>query len=299
MQLSKQLDIYLLDLAWSLWTELGIAGVKRNHQQILIWIEELILFTSILAEIDPRLRDESLDWCSQFHRFISISRLKSLMKDFEGLARESYSKYASTLNAISNVNWPVYIESVPIKIILSRKSVLRPYASSALLNLRARSIFGTGARADLITFFLVHRDSDFSISEAAEIGYSKRNLAEVLDDLHFVQLFDRFMQGNQQRYRLAKDSPILKILSPLPEYAPGWRLIFQVLLTLRACIKNSESHSESTKVVEIRNCLAMLENPLKKLGLLPPPFSNDFSLYLHSFREWILEWVAKLSEGKF
>ena len=78
MHLIKQLDKNLLNLAWSLWTELGVAGIKQNHQDVfLILIEELVIFTSVLTEIDPRLRDESLDWCLRFLiHFISVNRLK-------------------------------------------------------------------------------------------------------------------------------------------------------------------------------------------------------------------------------
>ncbi len=298
MPLIKQLDKNLLNLAWSLWTELGVAGIKRNHQNVLILVEELVIFTSVLTEIDPRLRDESLDWCSQFHPFISISRLKSLMKDFEELAGVAFSKYAAILNAISKAKWPVFMDTPPLKVKVSQKSTLRPHASSSLLNIRARSIFGTGSRADLVTFFLVHPNTDFSIAEVAETGYSKRNLAEVLDDLYFGNLFHRFMQGNQQRYRLNKNSPLFQLLKPIPECAPAWHLVFKVLLALRACIHHSENHSESTKVVELRNCLKKQEKILQRLGLVPPPFQNNFSQYLENFSHWILQWTDLLSKGQ-
>lgn len=42
MDLIKKLDQSLLDLAWSLWTELGVQGHKRKHQDCLIALEELI-----------------------------------------------------------------------------------------------------------------------------------------------------------------------------------------------------------------------------------------------------------------
>lgn len=298
MHLIKQLDKNLLNLAWSLWTELGVAGVKQNHQNVLILVEELVIFTSVLTEIDPRLRDESLDWCSHFYHFISISRLKSLMKDFEELATEPFSKYASSLNNISKANWPVFIDIPPLKINLSHKSILRPLVSSSLLNIRARALFGTSARADLVTFFLVHPNTDFSIAEVAETGYSKRNLAEVLDDLHLGNLFDRSMQGNQQRYRLNKNSPLFQMLKPIPEYAPSWHLVFKVLLALRVCIHRTEKYSESTRVVELRNCLKKQEKSLQKLGLIPPPFQNNFPMYLENFSQWIIEWTDLLAKGE-
>ena len=181
---------------------------------------------------------------------------------------------------------------------MGHKSILRPHASSALLNIRARSIFGTGARADLVTFFLVHPNTDFSIAEVAEIGYSKRNLAEVLNDFHTSNLFHRFMQGNQHLYRLNKNSPLFQMLKPIPEFAPSWHLVFKVLLSLRACIHRIENYSESTKVVELRNCVKEHEKSLEKLGIVPPSFQNNISMYLKNFTQWILEWTDLLSKDQ-
>ena len=297
MHLIKELDKNLLDLAWSLWTEVGVAGNKQNHQNVLILMEELILFTSVLAEIDPRLRDESLDWCAQFHRFISVSRLKSLMKDFEELVKEPFSTYISSLNNISKANWPLFIDTPSLRIYLSHKSILRPLESPALLNIRARSIFGPGARADLLTFFLLHPNRDFSIAEVAEIGYSKRNLTEVLDDLYVGTLWDRFMQGNQLRYRLKINSPLLQMLKSIPEYAP-WHLIFKMLLSLRVCLQRTENYADSTKVVELRNWLKEHARSLQKLELTPPVFQNSFPEYLINFNQWIIEWTSHLAKGQ-
>ncbi len=297
MQIIKHLDKNLLDLTWSLWTELGVAGVLRNHQNTLILIEELILFTSVISEEDPRLRDEVMDWCTQFHHFVSISRLKSIIKDYEGLIEEPFSEFSSTLNTLAKTNWPVLIPKKPLQLSLSQKSTLRPYASAALLNIRARGIFGTGSRADLITFFLAHPSHDFSIAETTEIGYSKRNLAEILEDFHLSRLFNKFMQGNLQRYRLNKDSPLFQMLKPIPKYTKSWQLTFKVLLSLRKCLRQIENNTKSTQVIEIINCLSNLETILQKLDLSPPTFSNDFPRYIQSFNDWILEWTYTLSQN--
>lgn len=294
MQILKLLDQHLLDLAWSLWTELGVAGVFRRHQNTLILVEELVLLTSVLSEIDPRLRDEAMDWCARYHHFISVSRLKSILEDYEGLIEEPFSQFSSTLNAIAKLNWPIFVEKTPLKLFLSQKSVLRPHASAALLNIRARGIFGIGSRADLITFFLVHAEKDFSITELTETGYSKRSLAEILEDFHFCKLFNQFTQGNQQRYRLNKDSPLFEMLKPIPKHTKSWRLIFKVLLTLRDCLKRTKDFSESSKVVEIVNCMAQLKPSLQKLDLNFPIFTDDFSLYLQSFNQTLLDWVSFL-----
>jgi hypothetical protein len=299
MPLLKKLDHFLLDLCWSLWTELGVAGVKRKHQDFLIYLEELVLLTAVLADIDPRLRNESLDWCSQYHRFLSISRLKSILKSFGDSLDKPFSIYSSTLNSISNAAWPIFVDSTPIKLSLSHKSCLRPLESPALLNIRVRSIFGTNARADLITFFLTHKKSDFAASDVTEIGYSKRNLAEILEDLCLSGLFDKYLVRNHQRYRLVKNEQLIKVLGPVPEYAPLWRLLLEVLLPIRDCITRIENYSESTKVVEIRNLLTTLQKKMQRLNLTPPSFQTDFHAYLNLFAKWLLEIVQKLAQGDY
>lgn len=299
LYLSKKLDHLLLDLAWSLWTELGVAGVERRHQNFLITIEELILLTALLGEIDPRLRDESLDWCSQYHHLISTSRLKSLIKSYFSSLRGPFSTYSATLNSFSQAGWPIFQDSSPLNVLLSHKSCLRPLESTALLNIRARSTFGTGARADLLTFFLIHAKSDFSASDLVEIGYSKRNIAEILDELYLSKILDKFLLRNQHRYRLIKNDELLGLLGPLPEYTPSWRLIFEVLFSLQDCIKRSLNSSKTTQAIEIRNLLITRESHLKRLNLSPPVWKNDYQAYLDSFGEWLIDIVSKLASGEF
>ena len=294
---NKEMDQLLLDLAWSLWTELGVAGVKRKHQKFLIPLEELIILTAALAEIDPRLRDESLDWCSQYHHFISISRLKSIMKSF-GSLNESFSTYSATLNSLSGTRWPLFQDSLPLRCTLSHKSYLRPLVSPALLNIRARSIFGTSARADLITFFLTHPKVDFAASDVAEIGYSKRNLAEILEEFCLSGLFDKFLSRNQQRYRLVKNDQLIKVLGPIPKYAPSWRKIFELLLSIRDGFIRTEKSAESTRVVEIRNLLTTFQKHLNSLDLAPPAWQTNIHAYLDAFGQWLIEIVRKLAQGE-
>ncbi len=299
MVLFKKLDQHLLNLAWSLWTELGVLGHERKHQNCLLFLEELVLLTVSLVKLDPRLRDESLDWCAQYHHFLSVSRLKSLIKEFGESLYESFSRYSSTLNALSSARWPIFQEFPPLRIMLSRKSCLRPLESPALLNIRVRSLFGTGARADLITFFLIHEDIDFAISDTVEIGYSKRNLAEILEELWLCGLVDKSLLRNQQRYRLVKREQLIQFLSPLPKYTPSWRHIIEVLLPIRDCLQGIEKYSESTQVVEIRNLLISLQGKLQKLQLTPPSFQGDMGKYLSAFDQWLLNIAGKISQGEF
>lgn len=297
--LNKELESLLLDLGWSLWTELGVAGIRRKHQNCLITLEELVILTVALSETDPRLRDESLDWCSKYHHFISTSRLKSILKNFGDSLKKPFSKYSATLNSLSRAAWPVFQDVQPIKVVLSHKSCLRQLESPALLNIRARSLFGTGARADLVTFFLTHGKSDFSASDVIETGYTKRNLAVILEEFCLSGLFNKFLLRNQQRYRLMKSDQLIRILGPVPEYVPPWRTIFETLLPLRDCLNRTAPGSESTKIVEIRNLLIASQKNLQKLNLAPPSWQGNFNVWLASFGKWLIDTVRKLAQGDF
>lgn len=130
------------------------------------------------------------------------------------------------------------------------------------------------------------------------MGYSKRNLAEVLDNLHFGKLFDKFIKGNQQRYRLNRNSSLFQMFKPIPEHAPSWCLIFKVLLSLRSCIQRTVDYSESSKGIELRNFLKKHEQLFQNGRFKIPSFKNNFSAYLEDFSQWILEWTSLLAEGK-
>src|SRR5262245_24029797 len=138
--LSTKLDKHLVDLAWSLWTELGVAGVVRNHQEFLIVPEELVVLTAAIQQVDPRLRDEALDWCSRYHHFISISRLKTIVKLLGPYVAKPFSLFSATLNSISQAHWPLLTTVSALSCTPSEKSLLPRLEAQALLQLRVRAL---------------------------------------------------------------------------------------------------------------------------------------------------------------
>ncbi len=298
-KLSRKIDQHLVDLAWSLWTELGVAGVKRQHQSCLIGLEELILLTAVLAEVDPRLRDEALDWCSRYYHFVSISRLRMLLASLEEFLLEPFSAFAATLNSVSRANWPVFKPISPMKFKPSGKSKSPRCELPALLYLRLRALFGVGARADLMTFFLTESRNTLTASDTTEIGYSKRSLADLLDSFVESGLFNVISSRNQRHYSFLKRDEMSKILGLLPEVVPSWRHVLELVFPLRRCIQQIENKSIGTKVTEIRNCLGQIEDKLQKLSLTPPPLQSDFLAYWDSFEGWILEVFESFALGDF
>lgn len=295
----EQLNDGLAELAWSLWTELGVAGTFRRHKHCLVPLEELIVLTAAIADYDPRLRDEALDWCSRYHHFVSVSRLKTLVKKMGIPIFKPFSIFASTLNTTTQSNWPIFSEVIPLKFLPSKKSVLPSLNAPPLLQLRLRSFFGVGARADLFTYFLTETKSDFTASDAVDIGYGKRSLAEILDSLALSGFLTSTMIRNQRKYELTKTEQLKGLIGEPPEFSPPWRHILEILISLRYNLYQSEKSSNTTKVITIRNDLERMKNLLKSIHLSPPILESDSDQYWEIFSKWLLEYVKAIAQGNF
>ena len=68
-----------LEIAWSLWAELGLSGWTRHHADSAVDLEPLIIATPRLGDWDARLLEESFDWCVQNSRFVSAVRLRNML----------------------------------------------------------------------------------------------------------------------------------------------------------------------------------------------------------------------------
>jgi hypothetical protein len=297
--ISQQIDDGLIDLAWSLWTELGVAGTFRRHENCLISLEELIILTAVIADSDPRLRDEALDWCVRYHHLVSISRLKTLVKKMGSPILESFSIFSSTLNTMAPSNWPIFSGVTPLKCIPSGKSILPNLNAPALLQLRLRTFFGVGARADLFTYFLTENKNDFTASDVVTIGYSKRSLADLLDQLVQSGFLVSTIIRNQKKYELVKSEQLKRVVGELPEVAPPWYQILELLIPLRKDLHQSKEKGVTTQVVMVRSDLERMKNLLALVHLSPPSLDTDLDRYWKIFSEWLGAYVKAIAQGNF
>ena len=280
----------LLDLAWSQWTALGVAGSGRVAE-VPVDLEALLLLTAELAEEDPRLRDEALDWCSRFHGFASKPRLKQLLRRSPPSVQSAFGPFAHALEQHAGTPWPGSSGAGSVPTGLSGKSRLPALTRPALLSLRIRALFGVGARADIIGAVLSRRSEDFGAADLVFVGYSKRNLAEALDMLAAAGLFRTTRSGNRIRFSWQRREQLSELLAPLPDIIPVWSSTLRVMSGFLDLLTRMQTKSDRLVAVEAARCLRQLSDDLQALGVEPPELP---AMTRDVLSDWVLYTSARL-----
>lgn len=282
----------LLDLAWSHWTALGVAGSIRAAE-VPIDLEALLILTAELAIEDPRLRDEALDWCSQFHGFTSKPRLKQLLRRSPPSARAAFGPFAGALEHYAGTQWPGSSKAGRIPTSLSGKSRLPALTHPGLLSLRLRALFGVGARADIIGAVL-SRSADFGAADLVFVGYSKRNLADALDMLAAAGLFRATRTGNRVRFSWQRRDELSALLAPVPDVIPVWSSTLRVMSGFLDLLTRTETKSDRLSGVEAARCLRELSGDLQALQVEPPDLPG---MTREALSDWVLSTSAMLARS--
>jgi len=293
----EALDNLLTELVWSLWTELGVAGVQRRHARHAIDPESLIIITADLGDMDPRLRDESMDWCIRYDSFISEVRLRNLLRAQDEATRNAFGEYAATINANGSARWPVPSGTEPLSFTPSGKSLV-DFSRPAVLRLRMRALFGVGARAELLTAFLGEPAASKSASELTAVGYAKRNVAQILSELHSAGLLQATPIQNRIHYRLTRADALRKLAEPLPDYFLDWSTLLSFATAARHLAMRPVGTSRRVLAVAVNQLLRQFEPTLPSFHE-PLPLSQDTTRgYWEDASDWILRFIRDLNDKR-
>ncbi|HEY7281099.1 MAG TPA: hypothetical protein VID47_05830 [Actinomycetota bacterium] len=282
--LSDRLQEGALELAWSLWAELGVSGWRRRHVSHAIDPEPLILFTAFLGDTDPRLRDEATDWCIGYGRYVSAVRLRNLLSKALPEERRAFGPFAATINAHSTLRWPGSTD--PRQYQRTGRARIPDFARPSLVVLRCRALFGVGARAEILRTYLSDSSSSLSAADLAHVvGYTKRNVADALEALKMGGLLEVIPQRNQLRYRSARTSELADLVGDLPGDFPNWRSIFRILETMLSTARRTEGLNPSVRGVEAARALHELTDDMRLAGLKAPPFADAGEAWAR-FESW-------------
>jgi hypothetical protein len=285
-----------LDLSWSLWAELGVSGWERRHTAYAIDPEPLVLFTASLGDADPRLRDESTDWCIRYGRYLSAARLRTLASLSPPDVASAFGQLSATVNAHSTLRWPNATE--PRRYRPTGKSRIDGFRRPSLIALRLRAMLGVSARAEIVRALLANPSTPMSAGELApEVGYTKRNVAEALDGLRLAGVLEALPFGNQLRFRLSAPETISAAVGILPEYYPRW---VPIMRTLRAVLDYAgAAHNKKPAVigVEAHGLMRDLAPDLQLIGVSAPADRPAGEAFVPVLESWALAITAGWAAG--
>lgn len=286
------------DLAWSAWGTLGLSGWVRGHGDQLLDVESFVILAAALGDAEPRLRDESLDWCVRHGSLISRTRLRALLRRWDSEAvRDRWSFYAGTARTVTGTPWPLSGAGWPF--VPSGKGRLLAKDNPAALTLRLRAAFGVSARAEAVAWLLVEAGQPLTAADlAVRTAYSKRNVALALRSLEVAGLVASRTERAQHRYRLRDPGQLSEVFGPVPMRAVRWGPLLPALWRLHEGLQRAEGLDERLRGIEARRLVDAVSADLLDADVDPPevPPLGQGSAAVSSWLEQQLEGLAAPDE---
>lgn len=292
---SEGIERAALDLASSLWVQAGVSGWESRHAHFALDPEALIALTAFLGDRDPRLRDEAIDWCLTYGRYVSVTRLRNLLKSMPDAVRRAFGEFAATVNEHAPRRWPFATEPRPYT--PTARSRIDDFDRPSLIALRLRALFGVGARAEIVRVLLIGRYHEVTAAELAEdVNFTKRNVAEELEALQMGGLLDLSTVRNQHVYRLRRGAELEDLVQPLPATSPRWPELVRILVATMELTERLPELDERVQLVEVDSFLRSHRDDLRRASLTVPQTATRTEL-VSRFEQWAGESFERIADG--
>ncbi len=293
IRLAHEIDGLALDLAWSLWAELGLDGIRRRHDWQAIDLEPLIIFTSYIGNADSRLRANSMDWCIANARFASAFRLRNLAQDATTDMGDAFGRYAATVKAHAKVPWPSHGD--PLALWTSEHIGVPDLRRPSLIQLRLRAFVGVSARAEILKLMLAEPDRGHAASALADAaGYGKGSVAQALDLMTMAGILSVQPTGNRLVYRLAHPAELATALQSLPAVFPDWWPVFKVIVAVVE-FAHAKAMSPIARAAEVQKVIHRIEPDLMRLGIAEEVPRTTGPASYTEFEHWALTFLGDQS----
>lgn len=290
-RLSLEVQALALDLAWSLWAELGVEATARRHDWQAIDLEPLIIFTAQLGRSDNRLRASTIDWCIANARFASSFRLRNLADHASPATRAAFGRYAATVRAHAKVPWPG--QGDPLTLFHPGRTGSPDLRRPSLIQLRLRALVGVSARAEVLKLMLADPDRPQAASTLAEgAAYGKGSVARALEMLTMAGIVQVQPAANRLLYRLSRPGELSQTLQWLPSVFPDWWPIFTIIEALTD-YAHSVSGPPSARMAGLKKLLLRIDHDLHRLDIAEHVPRAVGHATVAEFEHWALDFLAE------
>lgn len=321
----------ILSFLWRQWSTLGVAGETGAEENRIIDPDALLLFTCTMARHDPRLFDEALDWLHENGTFISIARLKRMIRaeKFSGvrvlaavaalLAKGSeapkWKQLSESIRPLDQAESLFYGEDGSALPMIGEHEPhfsrygygrgpfrLRGYAQKfrpterANLLLQLRALFGVNVRCEIVAYLLSHEAAHPS-QIARDAYYFERSVQNALVDMSASGIVQLRTIGREKHYWLKQEnwSVLLNHLGPTPKWIT-WPPLFSAFE--RVWLKlNDPKLMELDSLLqssELRQLMVEIRPAIERAGFAKE-LSNDRQFLGESYAPVFLADMTKLT----
>ena len=290
-RLSQEANRLAVDLAWSLWAELGVDGAVRRHDWQAIDLEPLIIYTAKLGDKEHRLRASTIDWCITNARFASAFRLRNLADQASPATRAAFGRYAATVRAHTKAPWPGHGD--PLTLFHPERIGSPDLRRPSLVQLRLRALVGVSARAEVLKLMLADPERPQAASTLSEdAAYGKGSVAQALEMLTLAGIVQIQPDANRLLYRLARPGELAQALLWLPSVFPDWSPIFRIVEAI-AEYAHSASGPPASRMTAIVTLLERIDHDLHRLGIADHPPRAVGRASVAELEHWALDFLAE------
>lgn len=281
-----------MELARSLWAELGVTGAPRRHDWQAIDLEPLIIFTACCASGDARLRARTIEWCTLNNRYISASRLHHFTRKVHAATRRAAERYVTAVEHATRRARERRGAATSGRADWQQPNLVPDLRRPALLQLRLRALVGVSARAEVLKLLLSDADrSSTASSMVSRAGYGKGGLAQALDLLTVAGITSVQATGNRLVYTLTRPAEMAQALNGLPASFPDWGAIFNIIEGILRYARTAPREA-TARIASAAALTSDLRNDLQSVppGARPPRVTAQGGL--SGFEEWARTFVA-------
>ena len=290
-RLGEEVDRLAVDLAWSLWAELGVEGGTRRHDWQAVDLEPLIIFTAYLGAADSRLRASSIDWCITNARFASAFRLRNLAERATDATKIAFGRFAATVRAHARVAWPG--EGDPLTMLHPDRIGSPDLRRPSLIQLRLRALVGVSARAEILKLMLAEPERPQAAAALADdAGYGKGSVVQALDMLTLAGIVQVQPDANRLLYRLSRPGELAVALQWLPSAFPDWWPILRIAEGLCEYAKSAGGPAAG-RIDRLKLFAELFHGDVNRLGLADQVPRSSGNASVTEFEHWAVAFLAE------
>jgi hypothetical protein len=284
---SDDITTLALELAKSLWAELGVGGARCRHDWQALDLEPLVVFTASLTSIDDAFIKQTIRWCALNSSCLSMIRLRNLSRRFAPATRGSLDVYmrATDESAKSNVlprDWP---------------DLKRP----SLIQLRLRALVGVGARAEVLKLLLADPEEAKGTPDIARsAAFGTLGCAHSLDGLRAAGVVQVEQAGSMLRYRLTRPSDLAMAVNGVPVAFPDWIAVFNAIDAIREyAARDGHNDDPANRVAAAGKLAGWLRTQFGRLGITAQVPDVRDGTSVTEFEKWARLFVAEHAGATF